>query len=246
MTTRWKITIEYDGGNYHGWQIQENAVTVQEVIEKALYRFSGEKVELAASGRTDAGVHARAQIAHFDLERDTDPVEIIGALNHYLREETISILQVVQVDSEFHSRFHAKSRSYRYLIINRRPPLALNDGRAWHVTVPLDTDIMQEAANMLIGKHDFSTFRATDCQSKSPVKTLSEAKVEKAGELVSFQFRAPSFMYHQVRNIVGTLKLVGGGRWDLNQFKAAFEAKDRTRGGQTAPASGLFFWDVEY
>ncbi|MGE0108410.1 MAG: tRNA pseudouridine(38-40) synthase TruA [Bdellovibrionales bacterium] len=246
MTQRWKLTIEYDGRPFHGWQRQDDSLSVQQVIEEAITKFSGETALLYVAGRTDAGVHARAQIAHFDLARDTDEDEILGALNYHVKPHPIAILAAEQVSEEFHARFQAQERSYHYLIINRRAPLALENGRAWHVATPLDVQTMQKAADILIGQHDFSTFRASHCQSKSPIKTLDEATIERQGELITCCFRARSFMYHQVRNMVGTLQLVGSGRWSLDDFSKAFDAKDRCKGGPTAPADGLYFWNVRY
>lgn len=243
---RWKLTIEYDGSGFYGWQIQAEGTTVQQVIEDAIFKFSGERVRLHVAGRTDAGVHARAQVAHFDLDKDTYADKIMGALNYHTKKHNASIIKVDLVDEEFHARFGAKARYYRYLIINRRPPLALNQGRAWHVPIPLDIEAMQKAAKLLLGTHDFSSFRAKDCQAKTPVKTMDYVNVTKNGELVVFECRAKSFLYHQVRNIIGSLVLVGNGKWSVNDFQKAFDAKSRAAGGPTAPPEGLYFWEVIY
>ncbi len=244
--TRWKITLEYDGAGFCGWQRQEHDLSVQQVIEEAIRKFSGETPGLFVAGRTDAGVHAIGQVAHFDLEKDYEAREIEGAINYHVRPHRISVLRAEPVGEAFHARFSAKARAYRYLILNRHAPLALMAGRAWHVTRPLALEPMQEAASLLIGKHDFSTFRAHHCQSNSPVKTLDKLTVEKQNNLFTFSLEARSFLYHQVRNMVGTLALVGAGQWSLDQFREAFAATDRTKGGPTAPAEGLYFVGVRY
>ncbi len=244
--TRWKLTIEYDGRDFFGWQKQTKDISVQQVIEEAIENFSSEKARLFVAGRTDTGVHARAQIAHFDLQKEYDPIEVQGAINFHVKEHCVSIISAEIVPDNFHARFDAISRSYRYLIINRRPTLALNKGKAWHFPRPLALAPMQEAAALLIGDHDFSTFRAHHCQAKSPLKTMDEIDIEQKGEMFVFNVRARSFLYHQVRNIVGSLSLVGTGKWSVADFNAALQAADRTKGGPTAPAEGLYFWEVAY
>ena len=244
--TRWKITVEYDGTPFCGWQKQDNVLSVQQSIEEAVQQFSGEQASVLAAGRTDTGVHARAQVAHFDLHKETKPEVIRDALNYYLRLIPISILNVEQVDEAFHARFSALGRSYRYRIINRRAPLAIGKTYAWHVSRHLDEALMQQAANSLLGTHDFSTFRAQNCQSKSPIKTLDQLDVIRDGEEITIHTAARSFLYHQVRNMVGTLTMVGNGKWTLDDFRAAFAAQDRAKGGPTAPPQGLCFWGVSY
>ena len=244
--TRWKLSIEYDGGAFCGWQKQDNAPSVQQTLEQAIHAFSSENVTLHVAGRTDTGVHARAQVAHFDLDKETNGKTIRDAVNHYLRPHKITLLNVEQVDESFHARFSATGRSYKYRIINRRSPLAMYADYAWHVIKELDTDAMQKAADLLIGHHDFSTFRASDCQSNSPLKTLDRLHVSRQGDEIIFFVAARSFLYHQVRNMVGTLALVGNSNWSLDDFKNAFAACDRTKGGPTAPAQGLCLWDVSY
>jgi tRNA pseudouridine38-40 synthase len=244
--TRWKLTIEYDGGGFCGWQRQATEPSVQQTIEEAIQKFSDETVTIHGSGRTDSGVHAKAQAAHFDLEKITTPEVIRDALNFYIRPQRAVILGVEQVADDFHARFSAKNRSYRYQIINRRPPLALDADHAWHIIKPLDIKPMQQAADLLIGTHDFSTFRAKDCQSKSPVKTLEKLDVTQTGDSIFIDTTARSYLYHQVRNMVGTLMMVGTGQWSQDDFRAAFAAKDRAKGGPTAPPQGLFFWQVKY
>ncbi len=244
--TRWKLTVEYEGSGFCGWQRQAKGDTVQQTIETAIEKFSGETVTLHVAGRTDAGVHARANVAHFDLAKETNGDVVRDALNFYVRPHKVVVLKAEQVTDDFHARFDALNRSYRFYIMNRRPPLALMAERAWHVPKPLDVGPMQEAARLLIGHHDFSTFRAQYCQSKSPVKTLDEFTVAREDELITFHVRSRSFLYHQVRNMVGTLMMVGTGQWSVDDFKTAFDARDRSKGGPTAPPQGLIFWEVNY
>lgn len=244
--TRWKLTLEYDGGGFCGWQRQAHDVSVQQVLEEAIQKFCGESVTLHVAGRTDAGVHARAQVAHVDIAKDTTSDVIRDAINFYARPTKVVVIQVDAVAEDFHARFDALNRSYRYQIINRRAPSALFGAYAWHVHKPLAIPAMQKAATHLIGKHDFSTFRAQHCQSNSPLKTLDQMDISAEGELVVFHTSARSFLYHQVRNMVGTLVLVGSGQWSLADFKIAFAACDRRAGGPTAPAHGLYFMGANY
>lgn len=245
--TRWKLLIEYEGGGFCGWQRQENGPSVQQTIEDAIHKFSGETVKLYVAGRTDAGVHALGQVAHFDLEKETDAKTVEGAINFHVRPHRISILKAETAAPDFNARMSALSRVYRYLVVNRSAPLALMQGRAWLFPRPLTLAPMQEAARILIGrKMDFSTFRAQGCQANSPMRTLDRLDISQDGELFAFDVEARSFLYHQVRNMVGTLTLVGAGQWSVADFRAAFEAADRTRGGPTAPAEGLYFAAVRY
>lgn len=244
--TRYCLVIEYDGTDYVGWQRQKNGPSIQKEIEKAVYAFCGEVVIVQGAGRTDAGVHALGQAAHIDIKRDTDINEVREALNAHLRPNPISVLEVILVPEEFHARFSAQSRSYLYRIVNRRAPLAAQRNFAWHVGVPLDVDSMNKAAQQLVGQHDFSTFRASRCQAKSPVKTLTSIEVIRYGQTIDIRTSAPSFLHHQVRNFVGTLKLVGEGKWTLEDVSKALDARDRRKGGPTAPSKGLFLTDVAY
>ncbi|MDD3030185.1 MAG: tRNA pseudouridine(38-40) synthase TruA [Alphaproteobacteria bacterium] len=246
MTTRWKLTLEYDGSGFCGWQRQPHAPSVQQTLEEAIQKFCGENARLFVAGRTDTGVHARAQVAHVDLEKQTTGNTLRDAVNFYLHGHAIAVLEAVSVDDTFHARLSAIQRTYRYLIINRRAPLTFQASTAWQVPSPLDTDSMQRAANILLGKHDFSTFRASHCQAKSPIKTLDSIDIFRDGETITLWTSARSFLYHQVRNIVGTLCLVGSGAWSLDDFQKAFAACDRKEGGPTAPAQGLCFWQVSY
>jgi tRNA pseudouridine38-40 synthase len=244
--TRWKITLEYDGGGFSGWQRQENAPSVQQTVEESIASFCGEEVRLQVAGRTDAGVHALAQVAHFDIQKPAEAETIRDALNYYLREKPVCILQAESVGEDFHARFSAKARHYLYRVVNRKPPLVLERSLASHVTRELKREPMQKAADLLLGTHDFSTFRAQNCQAKSPNKTMDVAQIEQVGDEFCFLFSARSFLYHQVRNMVGTLLLVGTGQWSLENFKTAFDACDRTKGGPTAPSQGLYFVRVDY
>lgn len=244
--TRWKLTIEYDGTGFCGWQRQTHDLSVQQVIEEAIQKFAGETTVLHVAGRTDAGVHARGQVAHVDLARATNADEVQGALNFHVKPHRVAILNVEQSSEDFHARFSAKARTYKYTIINRRAPLALMADQAWHVARPLALDPMRKAAALLIGNHDFSTFRAHNCQAASPVKTLDLMDIEQDGAIITFTTRARSFLYHQVRNMVGTLAMAGTGQWSVGDFAAAFNAADRTKGGPTAPPQGLCFWEVAY
>ena len=241
-----KLIIEYDGTNYSGWQKQENAPSVQETIETAIKGFAGETATLFVAGRTDAGVHAKGQVASFNTSKSFTSQTIKRALNYYLAGKNIVIVEVQEVDNDFNARFSAKKRYYQYVIINRDTPLALDLHRAWHVYPKLDEKIMQEAAQLLIGEHDFSTFRASECQARSPIKTIDKLEIIRENDHIFLNIEAPSFLHHQVRNIVGTLKLVGTHKWTITDFKKALDAKDRRQGGPTAPAHGLYFIKVDY
>ncbi len=243
---RYKIIIEYDGTGYVGWQQQNNGPSIQEELRKAVFAFSGETVDITGAGRTDAGVHALGQAAHFDVARTLDPFHLCQAMNAHLRPQPISVLAAEIVPDGFSARFSALERSYIYRILNRRSRPALDTNRVWWVGPSLDADAMREAASVLLGRHDFSTFRASECQAKSPVKTLDELSVERQGENIIFRVRARSFLHHQVRNMVGTLKMVGEGKWDKQRVLEALEARDRKAGGPTAPAAGLYFESVRY
>jgi len=243
---RWKLTAEYDGTGLVGWQRQDNGPSVQEALETAIHRFCGETVTVHGAGRTDAGVHALGQVAHADIAKDADADTVRDALNAHLRPAPIAVLRAEAVDEDFHARFSATGRAYLYRIVNRRPPLTLDAGRAWQVAPPLDAAAMHDAAQALIGRHDFTSFRASLCQAKSPVKTLSALDVSRDGETVLIRVRARSFLHHQVRNIAGTLMLVGIGKWDRADVAAALAARDRAAAGQTAPAHGLYLTQVFY
>lgn len=243
---RYKITIEYDGGPFVGWQRQDNGPSVQAEIEDAIVEFCAERVTLQAAGRTDSGVHALGQVAHFDLEAAQLPKKICGALNHHLKPNPIAILAAEEVPETFEARFSATARHYRYVIENRQAPLALDRGRAWQVAQPLDVEAMHEAAQFLAGRHDFTTFRASQCQAKSPVRTLDRVAVRRAGPTIEVTASALSFLHHQVRSIVGSLKMVGLGKWPPQKIQKILKAKDRTACGALAPADGLYLVCVDY
>jgi tRNA pseudouridine38-40 synthase len=244
--TRYKLTLEYDGGGFVGWQRQDNGPSVQEALEIAVAAFCGETVTSFAAGRTDAGVHALGQVVHVDLAKDTTADTVRDALNFHLKPAPVAVLKAEAVGEEFHARFSAKARLYRYRIVNRRPPLALDRGRAWLVGGDLDAAAMQDAAQALVGHHDFTSFRATLCQAKSPVKTLDVLQVRREGENVFLEARAQSFLHHQVRNMVGTLKLVGEGKWTKADVATALAARNRSAAGPTAPPEGLYLTEVWY
>jgi tRNA pseudouridine38-40 synthase len=243
---RYKLTIEYDGTGYAGWQRQKNLMTVQGAIEEAFFKFSQEIVILHASGRTDTGVHARGQVAHVDLQKTYQTYQVRNAVNSYLGQHSIRIIDVEAVNELFHARFSSLERRYLYLILNRVAPSALERYRVWHVYKPLKAELMHEAAQYLLGQHDFSTFRASECQSLSPIKTLDQLEVIRRDDYIEIFARARSFLHHQVRNMVGALKLVGEGKWSVKDFRNAFEACDRRRGGIIAPSQGLYFMGVTY
>jgi tRNA pseudouridine38-40 synthase len=243
---RFKLTIEYDGSGFVGWQRQDNGPSVQQALEEAVTAFCGETVVVQGAGRTDAGVHALGQVAHLDLDRPTPGETLRDALNFHLKPAPVAVLEAKAVEDWFHARFSATARLYRYRIVNRRAPLALQRGRAWRVPQPLDAEAMHEAAQRLVGRHDFTSFRATLCQAASPVKTLDQLDVGRAGDEVRITAGARSFLHHQVRNMVGTLKLVGEGKWAAADVAAALAARERAAAGPTAPAEGLYLVDVRY
>ena len=243
---RYKLTIEYCGAGFVGWQRQANGLAIQAALESAIRGFCGTAVTVFGAGRTDAGVHALAQVAHVDLPRSAEPEVIRGAINHHLRPHAISVLAVEPAPPGFDARHSATGRHYLYRILNRRAPPALERGRVWHVAPPLDLRAMQDGARHLIGYHDFTTFRDSLCQARSPLKTLDALELSQVGEEIHVTARARSFLHHQVRNMVGTLKLVGRGRWRPEDVACALAARDRRAGGPTAPAEGLALVAVRY
>ncbi len=244
--TRFKLILEYDGGAFVGWQRQDNGPSVQQALEEAVTGFCGETATVHGAGRTDAGVHALGQVAHLDLEKPTTAETLRDAVNAHLKPAPVAVLAAEVAADDFHARFSATERRYLYRIVNRRPPLALERGRAWWVPRPLDSAAMHAAAQVLVGKHDFSSFRASECQAKSPVKTLTAIEVSRLAEAIEIRARAPSFLHHQVRNFAGTLRLVGEGKWSAAKVEAVLEARDRNVAGQTAPAEGLYLTEVIY
>ncbi len=247
---RYRLTVEYDGSGFAGWQTQEGLPSVQGVLEKACAGFCDVKEQeilVVGAGRTDAGVHASGQVAHVDLPKEHAPYRVMRGINAHLpRPHAVAVLAAEPCGEDFHARFSATRRRYVYRILNRLAPTALNLNRVWQVSYPLDEKAMHNAAQLLLGVHDFSSFRDSCCQAKSPLKTLENITVERCGEEIRIAVSARSFLHHQVRIIVGTLVEVGKGRWDNTQIIQALEARDRTRAGPTAPAQGLCLTQVEY
>jgi tRNA pseudouridine38-40 synthase len=249
---RYKLIVEYDGGPYCGLQRQGDIAqkSVGEVLENAIFCLSQEKIKITASGRTDAGVHAIGQVVHFDLKKEFQPHNIVLGLNNYMRSEDVSIIACEIVNENFHARFSATMRHYRYAIINRPAPLALQKNRAWHVGKKLDVEAMAEAAKFLLGSHDFSAFRDAECQARSPIKTIEKINVRRAedelGAKILIEVSAKSFLHHMVRNIVGTLVWVGSGKISVEDIKKILASRDRKNSGPNAPACGLYFLGVEY
>jgi tRNA pseudouridine38-40 synthase len=243
---RYKLIIEYDGTPFVGWQAQDNGVSVEGVLTRAIAAFAGEQIAIGAAGRTDAGVHALGQVAHLDLAKDWDTETVRDAINFHLRPQPIAVLAVERAAAEFDARFSAVKRHYRYRIVNRRTDLTLEQNRAWRVPRPLDAQAMHAAAQRLVGRHDFTTFRSTECQAKSPVKTLDCLDVARCGEEIRITAAARSFLQHQVRSMVGSLVHVGEGKWSTDDLAAALDARDRTACGQVAPPHGLYLVRVEY
>jgi tRNA pseudouridine38-40 synthase len=244
--TRWALLIEYDGAGFVGWQRQADLISVQSVLEDAAAHLAGAPVSSIVAGRTDAGVHARGQVAHIDLERTIDAHRLVQALNFHMKPYRVAVLRAAAVAPDWSARFSAIGRAYRYVILNRRARAALQAGRAWHLPQALDVDAMQAGAAHLLGRHDFTSFRAASCQAASPVRTLDRLAVTRVDESVVIEAGARSFLHHQVRNMVGSLKLVGEGRWPPARMGQALAARDRAAAGPTAPPEGLFLEQVIY
>jgi tRNA pseudouridine38-40 synthase len=243
---RYKLIIEYDGRPFCGWQRQAGDLSVQQVLEEAIARFSGETISIQAAGRTDAGVHATGQVISFDLDREWDPFKIREAMNFHTKPHPVSVVAAERTADDFEARFSATARHYEYRILNRRARPALDEGHVWHVPVLLDAERMHAAAQLILGRHDFTTFRASECQAKSPIRTLERLDVMRHGETILVIARARSFLHSQVRSMVGSLKLVGVGRWTPRDFRAALDAADRARCGPLAPPDGLYLTAVDY
>ncbi len=247
--TRWKLIIEYNGKPYNGWQRQDGQPSVQQSVEEAIYKFCQQDIRIHAAGRTDTGVHAMGQVAHFDLDYGMRPLtgfDLAKAINAHLRPHPIVVVNAQEADPEFHARFMAKNKLYRYRIINRTFPIAIEEGFAWHIWKNLDVPVMHDAAQVMLGQHDFTTFRDSECQAKTPIRTLDRIELMRNGDEITMEVEARSFLHHQVRNTIGTLILVGEGKWSKADFKNAFEAKDRTKGGITAPPDGLYLVRIDY
>ena len=243
---RYKLTIEYDGTPFFGWQSQKGGGAVQDVLEDAIEKLTGLRLRVQAAGRTDAGVHALGQVVHLDLEDAMRPDRLRDALNALMRPNPVAIVEAEEVPDTFEARFSAIRRHYLYRIVNRRAPLTLDRGQAWLVNKPLDAEAMHEAAQVLVGTHDFTTFRSTLCQAKSPVKTMEELSVSRYGEDIEIIARSRSFLHNQVRSMVGSLKLVGEGKWTRRDLERALKAADRTACGPVSPPDGLFLLKVDY
>jgi len=243
---RYRLTLEYDGTPFVGWQRQDNGPSVQGALETAIEKLSGERVTVTGAGRTDAGVHALGQVAHFDLAKTFEPGKVRDALNYHLRPDPVSVLDAAEAGEEFHARFSAVGRHYLFRILNRRSPPALEAGKVWHVSPKLEAEPMHAAAQFLVGCHDFTTFRAAECQAQSPVKTLDRLDVSQRGEEIHIEASARSFLHHQIRSFACTLKLVGEGKWQPRDVKKALEARDRAACGPVAPPEGLYLVRVDY
>ena len=243
---RYKLIIEYDGTPFVGWQVQENGPSIAGAIADAFGRFSGEQPKVSGAGRTDAGVHALGQVAHVDLAKEFDPDTVRDALNAHLRPQPIAILIVERVAADFDARFSATGRHYLFRITNRRADLALDRDRTWRIAKPLDATAMHDAAQRLVGNHDFTTFRSIECQAKSPIKTLDRLDVSREGDEIWVEASARSFLHHQVRSMVGSLALVGEGKWTVDDLGNALAAKNRAECGPVAPACGLYLVRVDY
>jgi tRNA pseudouridine38-40 synthase len=242
---RYRLTLEYDGGALVGWQRQDNGASVQGILEDAIASFSSERVTVTGAGRTDAGVHALGQVAHFDLAKEFTGDRVRDALNHFARPH-VAVLEASVAAPDFHARFSATARHYLYRILNRRAPPVLEAGKVWHVVHALDADAMHAAAQALTGQQDFTTFRAAECQAKSPIKTLDRLDIRRAADEIHIEASARSFLHHQVRSMVGSLKLVGEGKWRPRDLADALAARDRTRCGPVAPPDGLYLVRVDY
>ena len=243
---RYKIHIEYDGTPFVGWQFQKNGLSIQKVLQDAIFNFSKEKVVITGAGRTDSGVHALAQIAHFDLKKKIEKKNFLPGFNRHIGNKPITILKIKKINKKFNARFDAKKRTYQYVIINRLSPLALQKNKAWHIRKKLDVKAMEKGAKLLLGTHDFSTFRASSCGAKSPIKTMENISIKKNKDKITLKFISKSFLQQQVRSMVGCIKYLGEGKWNLNDFKKSFKSKNRLKCAPPAPACGLYLTNIKY
>jgi tRNA pseudouridine38-40 synthase len=246
LTQRYKIQIEYDGTPFVGWQFQKNGLSIQEVIQKAIFKLSNEKRVVTGAGRTDAGVHGLEQTAHFDLDKKIEIKNLFSGLNQHIGNKPITILKIKKISKKFHSRFNAKKRIYKYIIINRQSQLALQKNKAWHIRKRLDLKQMEKGAKLLIGTHDFSTFRSSSCAAKSPIKTIENVIIKKNKDKIILKFTSKSFLQQQVRSMVGCIKYLGEGKWSLENFKKSFKSKNRLKCAPPAPACGLYLFKIIY
>ena len=243
---RYKIKIEYEGTPFVGWQFQKNGQSVQEVLQKSIFNFSKENVIVTGAGRTDSGVHALAQVAHFDLKKKIQKKNLLPAINQNISNKSVTVLKINRVSKNFHARHNAKKRTYLYLIINRQSPLALQKNKAWHIRKKLDIKIMKKGAKLLLGTHDFSTYRAASCGAKSPIRTMEKILVKRNKDKITLQFTSRSFLQQQVRSMVGCVKYLGEGKWSLNDFKNSLKSKSRFKCAPPAPACGLYLKRISY
>ena len=243
---RYKVKIEYDGTSFVGWQLQKNGLSIQEVLQKAIFNFSKEKVVVIGAGRTDSGVHALAQVVHFDLKKKIKEKNFLPGINQHIGNQPVTVLKINKASKKFHARFDAKKRTYQYTIINRQSPLALQKSKAWHIRKKLDVEAMKKGAKLLLGTHDFSTFRASSCGAKSPIKTMEKISIKKNKDKITLKFTSKSFLQQQVRSMVGCIKYLGEGKWNLDTFKQSFKSKNRIRCAPPAPACGLYLAKIKY
>ena len=243
---RYKIKIEYEGTPFVGWQFQKNGQSVQEVLQKAIFNFSKENVIVTGAGRTDSGVHALAQIAHFDLKKKIQKKNLLPAINQNISNKSVTVLKINRVNKKFHARYDAQKRTYEYLIVNRQSPLTLQKNNAWHIRKKLDIKAMKKGVKLLLGTHDFSTYRAASCEAKSPVRTMEKILIKKNKDKISLQFTSRSFLQQQVRSMVGCIKYLGEGKWNIDAFQKAFKSKKRSKCAPPAPACGLYLKNIIY
>ena len=243
---RYKIKIEYEGTPFVGWQFQKNGQSVQEVLQKAIFNFSKENVIVTGAGRTDSGVHAFAQIAHFDLKKKIQKKNLLPAINQNISNKSVTVLKINRISKNFHARHDAQKRTYEYLIVNRQSPLTLQKNKAWHIRKKLDIKAMKKGAKFLLGTHDFSTYRSASCGAKSPVKTMEKILIKKNKDKISLQFTSRSFLQQQVRSMVGCIKYLGEGKWSIDAFQKAFKSKKRSKCAPPAPACGLYLKNIIY
>ena len=243
---RYKIKIEYDGTPFVGWQFQKNGLSIQEVLQSAIFNLSNEKTIVTGAGRTDSGVHALEQIAHFDIKKNIEKKKFLPGLNQHIGNNPITILKINKTSKKFHSRFDAKKRTYQYIIINRQSPLTLQKNKAWLIKKKLNIKVMKKGAKLLLGTHDFSTFRAASCGAKSPIKTMKKISIKKNKDKITLNFTSKSFLQQQVRSMVGCIKYLGEEKWDINEFKKSFKSKNRLKCAPPAPACGLYLKSIKY
>ena len=240
------MKIEYDGTPFVGWQFQKNGLSIQEILQKAIFNFSKEKVAVTGAGRTDSGVHALAQIAHFDLKKKINKKNFLPGINQHIGNKPVTVLKINKASKKFHARFDAKKRTYLYTIINRQSPLTLQRNKAWHIRKKLDVKAMKKGAKLLLGTHDFSTFRASSCGAKSPIKTMEKVSIKKNKDKITLKFTSRSFLQQQVRSMVGCIKYLGDCKWNVDTFKKSFKSKNRLKCAPPAPACGLYLTRIKY